>query len=137
MSTGYTIRQLRDEFGVTARTLRHYEDVGLLRPTRSGLSRLYSGRDRARLKVALRSKRLGYTLQEIGELFDLYDGACAEPAQLQAFLARLEKQRATLEQQRADVEAMLGEIRFFSNHCRRMLQSDDDVRVKSKKLTLT
>jgi Predicted transcriptional regulators len=124
MSAGHTIRELMDEFGVTARTLRHYEELGLLHPARAGLSRIYSGRDRARLKVALRGKRLGYTLQEIGELFELYDDACADSAQLDVFLATLEKKRAALEQQRADVEAMLSEIQFFSDHCRRMLHSN-------------
>jgi len=137
MNAGYTIRQLMDEFGVTARTLRHYEDLGLLRPARVGLSRVFSGRDRARLKVALRGKRLGYTLQEIGELFQLYDGACAEPAQLHVFLAKLERKRAALEEQRADVETMLTEIEFFSHHCRRMLQGNAGVRIKPTNLTST
>jgi DNA-binding transcriptional MerR regulator len=124
MALGYTIRQLMDEFGVTARTLRHYEQVGLLQPARHGTARSFSARDRARLKVALRSKRLGFTLQEIRELFELYDTAGAEPHQLEAFVAKLDRKRAVLEQQREDLDIMLNEIRFFTEHCRRMLQRD-------------
>ncbi len=124
MASRYTIRQLMEEFGVTARTLRHYEDVGLLQPERRGASRSYTPRDRARLKVALRSKRLGFALQDIRELFELYDASGAEAAQLQAFVERLERKRALLEQQREDLDIMLGEIRFFSEHCRRLLDGN-------------
>jgi DNA-binding transcriptional MerR regulator len=130
MAPHYTIRQLVDEFGVTARTLRHYEDMGLVQPARHGTSRRYSGRDRARLKVALRSKRLGFTLEEIRELFELYDTAGAESRQLGAFVEKLERKRAVLEQQRDDLEIMLNEIRFFTDQCRRMLQGDAGVRLK-------
>jgi DNA-binding transcriptional MerR regulator len=130
MAPHYTIRQLVDEFGVTARTLRHYEDMGLVQPARHGTSRRYSGRDRARLKVALRSKRLGFTLEEIRELFELYDTAGAESHQLGAFVEKLERKRTVLEQQRDDLEIMLNEIRFFTDQCRRMLQGDAGVRLK-------
>jgi DNA-binding transcriptional MerR regulator len=130
MAPHYTIRQLVDEFGVTARTLRHYEDMGLVQPARHGTSRRYSGRDRARLKVALRSKRLGFTLEEIRELFELYDTSGADSHQLGAFVEKLERKRAVLEQQRDDLEIMLNEIRFFTDQCRRMLQGDVGVRLK-------
>jgi DNA-binding transcriptional MerR regulator len=130
MAPHYTIRQLVDEFGVTARTLRHYEDMGLVQPARHGTSRRYSGRDRARLKVALRSKRLGFTLEEIRELFELYDTAGAESHQLGAFVEKLERKLTVLEQQRDDLEIMLNEIRFFTDQCRRMLQGDAGVRLK-------
>jgi DNA-binding transcriptional MerR regulator len=130
MDSHYTIRQLIDEFGVTARTLRHYEEVGLVRPARHGTARRYSGRDRARLKVALRSKRLGFTLEEIRELFELYDTAGAESHQLAAFVEKLERKRVVLEQQRDDLDVMLNEIRFFTEQCRRMLQGDVGVRPK-------
>jgi DNA-binding transcriptional MerR regulator len=130
MASHYTIRQLVDEFGVTARTLRHYEDIGLVQPARHGTSRRYSGRDRARLKVALRSKRLGFTLEEIRELFELYDTAGAESHQLGAFVEKLERKRTVLEQRRDDLEIMLNEIRFFTEQCRRMLQGDAGVRLK-------
>lgn len=119
-----------DEFGVTARTLRHYEDIGLVQPARHGTSRRYSGRDRARLKVALRSKRLGFTLDEIRELFELYDTAGAEAHQLAAFVEKLERKRTVLEQQRDDLEIMLNEILFFTEQCRRMLRGDIGVKLK-------
>ena len=130
MAASYTIRQLAEEFGVTARTLRHYEEVGLLRPERRGSVWQYSGRDRARLKVALRSKRVGFSLDEIRELFELYDTAGAEAAQLYAFIARLERKQVALEQQREDLDVMLAEIRFFTEHCRRVLQGEGGPRLK-------
>lgn len=119
----YTISELAREFGVTTRTIRYYEDQGLLSPERSGSSRIFSARDRVRLKLALRGKRLGFTLAEIRELFDLYDLARDERRQLEVFLAKLEKRRALLEQKREDVEAMLAEIDFFANQCRRLLKA--------------
>lgn len=125
MSATYTIRQLADEFGVTIRTLRHYEALGLLNPSRAGAARVFSGRDRARLRVALRSKRVGFTLQEIGDLFALYDGARTAPHQLREFLAKLERKRLILEQQREDLEVMLSEIGFFAEQCRRLLEAPE------------
>lgn len=137
MNDAYTIRALTEEFGVTARTLRHYEELGLLAPTRSGLARVYSGRDRARLRVALRAKRLGFTLQEIRELFELYDGGSSAPERLADFLQRLDRRRAMLEQQREDLEVVLSEIHFFADHCRRVLAGESGARLKRKDLPLT
>ena len=122
MAEHYSISELAQEFGVTARTIRHYEDQGLLRPQRSGLSRVFSNRDRARLKLALRSKRLGFSLSEIRELFELYDVSRNEQEQLTSFLAKLDRRRALLEQQREDIDVMLNEINFFSAQCRRWLK---------------
>ena len=124
MTTTYSITELAKEFGVTTRTIRHYEDEGLLSPRREGLNRLFSNRDRVRLKLALRGKRLGFTLAETRELFDLYDLARDEKRQLQEFLAKLEKRRALLVQQREDIEVMLNEIAFFENQCRKLLTED-------------
>ena len=121
MTTTYTITELAHEFGVTTRTIRHYEDEGLLSPRREGTSRLFAGRDRVRLKLALRGKRLGFSLAEIRELFDLYDLAHDEKRQLQEFLTKLEKRRAMIEQQREDMEVMLNELTFFENQCRKLL----------------
>jgi DNA-binding transcriptional MerR regulator len=73
MSDSYSISELAKEFGVTTRTIRFYEDQGLLSPTRAGATRVFSNRDRVRLKLALRGKRLGFSLAEIRELFELYD----------------------------------------------------------------
>lgn len=132
MAETFTISQLAHEFGVTTRTIRHYEDQGLLTPKRDGLSRIFSNRDRVRLKLALRGKRLGFTLQEIRELFDLYDLAKDERTQLEMFVAKLDRRRAQLEQQREDVEVMLNEINFFANQCRRLLDAPQSSDVAAK-----
>lgn len=121
MSKTYTISDLAREFDVTTRTLRHYEDQGLVTPARDGINRIFSPRDRVRLKLALRGKRLGFSLSEIRELFELYDLANDDRRQLEAFAVRLERRRAQLEQQREDVEIMLNEINFFANQCQRLL----------------
>lgn len=121
MSKTYTISDLAQEFGVTTRTLRHYEDQGLVTPAREGINRIYTPRDRVRLKLALRGKRLGFSLGEIRELFELHDLAGSERRQLEEFSVRLERRRAQLEQQREDVEVMLNEIRFFATQCQRQL----------------
>ena len=123
MSAAYTISQLAKEFGVTTRTIRYYEDQGLLSPKRDGVNRVFQNRDRIRLKLALRGKRLGFSLAEIRELFELYDVSRDERRQLEAFLHKLERRRALLEQQREDIEAMLNEIDFFANQCRRILKN--------------
>lgn len=122
MSVTYSISELAKEFGVTTRTIRFYEDQGLLCPRREGTNRIFSTRDRVRLKLALRGKRLGFSLAEIRELFELYDISRDEQRQLQEFLARLERRRAHLEQQREDIEVMLNEINFFAGQCRRLLK---------------
>lgn len=126
MATTFTISELAREFGVTTRTIRFYEDEGLLSPRREGTNRIFSQRDRVRLKLALRGKRLGFSLAEIRELFELYDISRDEHKQLEEFLARLERRRAHLEQQREDIELMLREIDFFANQCRRLLRSEPD-----------
>ena len=124
MSAIHTITELASEFGITTRTIRHYEDEGLLSPRREGQNRLFSPRDRVRLKLALRGKRLGFSLSEIRELFDLYDLARDEKGQLEQFLTKLEKRRALLVQQREDIEVMLNEIAFFEIQCRKLLAAD-------------
>jgi DNA-binding transcriptional MerR regulator len=124
MSAIHTITELASEFGITTRTIRHYEDEGLLSPRREGQNRLFSPRDRVRLKLALRGKRLGFSLSEIRELFDLYDLARDEKGQLEQFLTKLEKRRALLVQQREDIEVMLNEIAFFESQCRKLLTTD-------------
>jgi DNA-binding transcriptional MerR regulator len=122
MVATFTISELAKEFGVTTRTIRYYEDQGLLSPARDGVNRVFSNRDRVRLKLALRGKRLGFSLGEIRELFELYDVSRDEQRQLEEFLGRLERRRAILEQQREDIEVMLTEISFFANQCRRLLK---------------
>ena len=121
----YTISELAQEFAVTTRTIRQYEELGLLSPRREGPSRIFSHRDRVRLKLALRGKRLGFSLNEIREVFELYDLARDEKRQLREFLAKLERRRALLEQQREDIEVMLNEVNFFTGQCRRLLVEVD------------
>jgi DNA-binding transcriptional MerR regulator len=125
MSESYTISDLAKEFGITTRTLRFYEDQGILSPAREGTSRLFSHRDRVRLKLTLRGKRLGFTLADIKDLFDLYDLARDEKKQLREFLARLERRRGLLEQQQEDIAVMLNEITFFETQCRQLLAQAD------------
>ncbi|MBL8384508.1 MAG: MerR family DNA-binding transcriptional regulator [Burkholderiales bacterium] len=119
----YRIADLAREFDITPRAIRFYEDQGLLAPSRegSGLSRVYTTRDRTRLKLTLRGKRLGLALSEIRELIDMYESPKDEAAQLAKFLEVLAAHRAQLEQQRVDLEAQLKEIGAFENQCRKRL----------------
>ena len=125
LTTIVTISDLAKDFGITTRTLRHYEEQGLITPSRSGLNRIYSPRDRLRLKLALRGKRLGFSLHEIRELFELPDLTNNDTAQLQAYGRKLERHRAQLEQQREDAAIMLNEIEFFAKQCQRLLSGGE------------
>src|SRR5512147_3176451 len=100
----YSIGELAREFDVTPRAIRFYEDQGLLAPRREGQRRVYTLRDRTRLKLTLRGKRLGLSLSEIRELIDMYEPGRDERPQLKRFLAVLESHKAGLLQQRADIE---------------------------------
>ncbi len=120
----YTITELAREFDITPRAIRFYEDQGLLSPSREGTggrTRVYGARDRTRLKLTLRGKRLGLTLSEIRELIDMYEPGRDERPQLERFLAVLENHRTSLEQQRADIEAQLAEIATFEARLRKRL----------------
>ncbi|MBI4754124.1 MAG: MerR family DNA-binding transcriptional regulator [Betaproteobacteria bacterium] len=119
----FTITELAREFGVTPRAIRFYEDQGLLAPGRSGQTRIYGKRERTRLKLALRGRRLGLSLAEIRELIDMYDDTRGEAPQLQRFLAVLAQRRATLEQQREDIEAVLAEIATLERQCQGRLEA--------------
>ena len=105
--TTYTITELAREFGLTTRAIRFYEDHGLIAPTRAGRNRVYGSRDKVRLKLTLRGKRLGLSLSEIRELIDIYDAAKDERAQVERLQQVLHKRRCILEQQREDIEAVL------------------------------
>lgn len=123
MSPTYTITQFAKEFGVTTRAIRFYEDQGLLNPRREGRNRIYSRRDWVRLKLILRGKRLGFTLGEIRDFFNLYDSSTKdEKPQLIRFLDSLKKRQAMLEQQREDIEVVLGEIRGLEVQCTKLLR---------------
>jgi DNA-binding transcriptional MerR regulator len=117
----FSISELATEFDVTPRAIRFYEAEGLLSPARDGQRRIYSPRDRTRLKLTLRGKRLGLTLSEIRELIDMYETGRDERPQLQRFLAVLESHKNALEQQRADLEAQLEEIGAFEKRVRKQL----------------
>ena len=122
-SQTFTISELAQEFDITPRAIRFYEDQGLLTPERrgAGSARVYSSRDRTRLKLTLRGKRLGLTLSEIRELIDMYDSPKDEAAQLKKFLEVLANHRALLTQQREDIEAQLRELSAFEAQCRKRL----------------
>src|SRR5436190_12460 len=120
--TEYSISELSREFDITPRAIRFYEAEGLISPRREGQRRVYTPRDRTRLKLTLRGKRLGLSLSEIRELIDMYEPGRDERAQLERFLAVLEAHRATLLQQRADIEAQLSEIQTFEKRVRKQLK---------------
>jgi DNA-binding transcriptional MerR regulator len=120
--TEFSISELAQEFDVTPRAIRFYEDQGLLAPRRDGQKRIYALRDRTRLKLTLRGKRLGLTLSEIRELIDMYEPGRDERPQLQRFLAVLQEHRTGLLQQRADIEAQLSEIQAFERKVRKQLK---------------
>jgi DNA-binding transcriptional MerR regulator len=117
----YTITELAAEFDITARAIRFYEDVGLLAPQRAGRNRVYTYRDRTRLKLTLRGKRLGLSLMEIKQLVEMYDSPSDSRQQLNAFLAVLADHRRQLEQQREDIEITLAEIAQHEERCRALL----------------
>jgi DNA-binding transcriptional MerR regulator len=120
--TEYSISDLAQEFDVTPRAIRVYEDQGLLSPRRDGQRRIYAARDRTRLKLTLRGKRLGLTLSEIKELIDMYEPGRDQRPQLKRFLAVLEAHKAGLLQQRADLEAQLSELQAFEKKVRKQLR---------------
>jgi DNA-binding transcriptional MerR regulator len=106
----FSIAELAREFDVTTRAIRFYEDEGLLAPRRRGQTRIYGQRDRTRLRLILRGKRLGFSLQEIDEMIGMYDAPPGEAGQLQLFLDKIGERRAVLEQQREDIRITLGEL---------------------------
>ncbi|WP_398305640.1 MerR family DNA-binding transcriptional regulator [Zoogloea sp.] len=122
----YTITELAREFGITPRAIRFYEDEGLLAPTRAGRNRIYARRDRTRLRLILRGKRLGLSLAEIGELLGMYDGVRNSTQQLSRFLSVLAERRRAIEQQREDIIAVLGEIGMLEKQCRELLAENPE-----------
>ena len=120
--TEFSISELAREFDVTPRAIRFYETEGLLAPRRDGQRRIYTPRDRTRLKLTLRGKRLGLTLSEIRELIDMYEPGRDERPQLKRFLAVLESHKSALMQQRADLEAQLSEVQAFEKKVRKRLK---------------
>ncbi len=118
----WTVGELADELGVTTRTLRFYESEGLIAPQRSGANRVYSTRDRTRLRLILRGKRLGMTLAEIREIVGMYDGAASsERRQLEILLGRLDEIAADLRARQADLRRTLAEVGEVARQCRARL----------------
>jgi len=122
----YTITELAKEFDITPRTIRFYEDQGLLSPKREGSggrNRVYAARERIRLKLTLRGKRLGLSLLEIKSLVDMYESPKDTESQLMRFLGVLTQHREKLERQREDLETTLAEIAAHEAECLRLLQT--------------
>jgi DNA-binding transcriptional MerR regulator len=118
----WTVGELADDLGVTTRTLRFYEAEGLLAPQREGGNRVYSQRDRARLRLILRGRRFGMTLAECREIVDMYDGASSsERRQLQTLLGRLDEIATDLRHRQADLRRTLSEVNDVARQCRERL----------------
>ncbi len=128
MGSSYSISDLAREFDLTTRAMRFYEDMGLLTPERSGpggRNRVYSARDRTRLKLTLRAKRLGLSLTEAKELIDMYDSPRDTVPQLKKFLAVLAAHRSELEEQLAELQANLDEVKEHEKEAKALLAKND------------
>lgn len=119
----YSISELAHEFDVTPRTIRYYEDEGLLTPLREGQTRIYSHRDKIRLKLTLRGKRLGFSLAEIRELFDMYDTDKSSKTQLHSMIQLIEAKRGALRQQLEDIQMVMAELEAAEQRCVNSLNS--------------
>lgn len=125
MSKTFTISELAEEFGISLRTLRFYEEQGLILPERDGRQRVFSRRDRVRLKLILRGKRLGLSLSDIREIIDLYGKTPNDSGQSEKLLASLQARREQLEEQRRDIDIILDEIDKLEAHCKDVLENSE------------
>lgn len=114
----WSIAEIADEFGVTHRTVRYYEDQGLISPERRGTTRVFHSRDRVRLALVLRGRRLGFPLEEVRRIVDMYDDVPGEAGQLEYLLSQIGDRRAELEARRADLEAAVSELDELERRCR-------------------
>ncbi len=121
MRETWNIAELAKEYDVTTRTIRFYEDKGLISPERVGQRRVYHPRDRVRLQLIMRGKRLGFSLDEIQKMIDLYDADPTEAAQLKLFIEKLRERRELLERQRDDIDTVIFEIREREQQCKKLL----------------
>ena len=121
--TSYSISDLSKEFDITTRSIRFYEDQGLLSPRRKGQTRIYNQRDRVRLKLILRGKRLGFSLAETGRLFELYDVDKTSATQLNSITDLISEKKADLKQQLDDINAVLIELNDLEENCKKTLSS--------------
>ncbi|TCW33951.1 MerR family transcriptional regulator [Gulbenkiania mobilis] len=122
----FTISDLASDFDITLRTIRFYEEQGLIEPQREGRQRIFNRRDRARLKLILRGKRIGLSLSEIREILDLYELARDEASQSLKLLQLLSDRKQQLEEQRRDIDAVLSEIDMLEQHCRTVIDQMTD-----------
>lgn len=121
----WTIGQLADEYGVTLRTLRHYESLGLLSPERAGATRVFHKRDRIRLELVLRGRRLGFSLPEIARIVDMYDDRPGERGQLEYLLAQIDNRRTELARMRDDIARTEADLDLVEARCREALAELD------------
>ena len=119
----YAIGDLSKEFDITTRSIRFYEDQGLLAPTRKGQTRIYNQRDKVRLKLILRGKRLGFSLAETGRLFELYDADKSSAKQLSSMIELISQKKNDLKQQLDDINAVLIELNDLENNCQNILMT--------------
>jgi DNA-binding transcriptional MerR regulator len=117
----YSISELSKEFDITTRSIRFYEDKGLLTPTRKGQTRIYNQRDKVRLKLILRGKRLGFSLGETGRLFELYDADKSSAKQLTIMMELISEKKSDLNQKLEDINAVLIELNDIENNCQKIL----------------
>jgi DNA-binding transcriptional MerR regulator len=129
MEQSWSITELAEEHDVTLRTIRHYEDVGLLSPERRGTVRVFRNRDRIRLALILRGKRLGFSLDEIATIVNMYDEQPGEAGQLEYLLDQIAVRREELEQRRRDIEQTLTELDTVEQRCREDLARLDQTRL--------
>ena len=137
MATHYTIRELAKEFDLTTRAIRFYEDMGLLRPERQGpggRNRMYSARERARLRLTLRAKRLGLSLTQAKDIIDMYDSPRDTAPQLEKFVEVLASHRQQLESQLEEIQANLDEVKQHEREAKALLNKHN---TKSKRSTST
>jgi DNA-binding transcriptional MerR regulator len=133
MSEIYTISDLAHEFGVSTRSIRYYEDVGLVSPSRKGSTRLYDRRDRIRLMLTLRGKRLGFSLAECKELIDLYDTTASDNnKQLKAVIEKANQKRADLQQQLDDIRAIQDGLNTLEALCNAALLKNESKKRNNK-----
>ena len=125
-SMQYTISDLAKEFEVTPRALRLYEESGLLEPQRNGQKRIYSERDRVRLRLIIRGKRIGCSLAEVKELFDMYDSSPGEAGQIKRLLEKLDERKQALELQRSELELSLADIEQIEQRALETLRELED-----------
>lgn len=117
MDVQYSISELAAEFSITTRTIRFYEEKGLLNPQRQGSNRVFTGADRVRLKLILRGKRLGFSLEESRDIIGMYEPETANTRQLEVLLEKIYEKQALLEQQKKEINKMLRELRNTAENC--------------------